>query len=98
MPYKLNKEAGSFEPYFQYGYPDYPDGALRTSAANLARWLAAFMNYGSLEGVRVLERSTVRETRRHQLRTTRAGGRVSCGTAPLRAATSGWVTPAATSA
>jgi CubicO group peptidase (beta-lactamase class C family) len=67
MPYKLNKETGSFEPYFQYGYPDYPDGALRTSAAHLARWLAAFMNYGSFEGVRVLERSTVRETRRHQL-------------------------------
>ena len=67
MPYKLNKETGSFEPYFQYGYPDYPDGALRTSAVHLARWLAAFMNYGSFEGVRVLERSTVRETRRHQL-------------------------------
>jgi CubicO group peptidase (beta-lactamase class C family) len=67
MPYKLNKETGSFEPYFQYGYPDYPDGALRTSAAHLARWLTAFMNFGSFEGVRVLDRTTVRETRRHQL-------------------------------
>ena len=67
MPYKLNKETGSFEPYFQYGYPDYPDGALRTSAAHLARWLGAFMNHGSFDGVRVLERSTVRESRRHQL-------------------------------
>jgi CubicO group peptidase (beta-lactamase class C family) len=67
MPYKLNRETGSFDPYFQYGYPDYPDGALRTSAMHLARWLAAFMNYGAFEGVRVLERSTVREMRRHQL-------------------------------
>ena len=41
MPYKLNKETGSFEPYFQYGYPDYPDGAseraLHTSLGGLRR-------------------------------------------------------------
>jgi CubicO group peptidase (beta-lactamase class C family) len=67
MPYRLNRETDAFEPYFHYGYPDYPDGALRTSAAHLARWLAAFMNFGSFEGVRVLDRSSVRETRRHQL-------------------------------
>jgi CubicO group peptidase (beta-lactamase class C family) len=69
-PYRLDKETGAFEPFFQYGYPDYPDGALRTSAAHLARWLAAFMAFGSLDGVRVLEPDTVREIRHNQLRGT----------------------------
>lgn len=67
MPYRLDKDADTFEPFFQYGYPDYPDGALRTSAVHLARWLAAFMSFGELDGVRVLERSTVREIRRNQI-------------------------------
>ena len=68
MPYKLDRDSGAFVPYFQYGYPDYPDGALRTSAAHLARWLAAFMNHGVFDGVRVLDHTTVREIRRNQLR------------------------------
>ena len=67
MPYHLNRETGAFDPYFQYGYPDYPCGALRTSAVHLARWLGAFMNFGEFDGVRVLDRSTVREIRRNQL-------------------------------
>jgi CubicO group peptidase (beta-lactamase class C family) len=67
MPYKLDRETGDFNPYFQYGYPDYPDGALRTSAIHLARWLGAFMNHGRFEGVRVLDHSTVREIRRNQI-------------------------------
>jgi CubicO group peptidase (beta-lactamase class C family) len=67
MPYKLDRDTGDFDPYFQYGYPDYPDGALRTSAVHLARWLGAFMNHGTFDGVRVLEHSTVREIRRNQL-------------------------------
>jgi CubicO group peptidase (beta-lactamase class C family) len=67
VPYRLDTETGKFRPFFQYGYPDYPDGALRTSASHLARWLAAFMALGALDGVRVLERGTVREIRRNQL-------------------------------
>ena len=67
MPYRLDQQAGTFEPYFQYGYPDYPDGALRTSAVHLARWLGAFMNFGTFDSVRVLNRSTIREIRREQL-------------------------------
>jgi CubicO group peptidase (beta-lactamase class C family) len=67
MPYHLNRDTGAFEPYFQYGYPDYPDGALRTSAVHLARWLGAFMNFGTFDGVRVLDRSTVKEIRRNQI-------------------------------
>jgi CubicO group peptidase (beta-lactamase class C family) len=34
---------------------------------HLARWLGAFMNFGVFDGVRVLERSTIREIRRDQL-------------------------------
>ena len=64
MPYS---DKGTFKPIYQYGYPDYPDGALRTSAVHLARWLGAFMNGGSFQGDRVLAEDTVREIRRNQI-------------------------------
>ncbi len=67
MPYRRNQDTGVFRPFFQYGYPDYPDGALRTSAVHLASWLGAFMNDGKLRGMRVLDRSTVEEIRRNQI-------------------------------
>jgi CubicO group peptidase (beta-lactamase class C family) len=66
MPYDVDAH-GNFIPIFLYGYPDYPDGALRTSSVHLARWLGAFMNYGKFQGVRVLQRSTVKEIRRNQI-------------------------------
>jgi CubicO group peptidase (beta-lactamase class C family) len=65
MPYTASPRG--FEPIFQYGYPDYPDGALRTSAAHLARWLGSFMNFGSFQGARVLDEDTVKEIRRNQV-------------------------------
>jgi CubicO group peptidase (beta-lactamase class C family) len=64
MPYY---DTDGFQPIYQYGYPDYPDGALRTSASHLARWLGAFMNDGAFQGDRVLRRSTVQEIRRNQI-------------------------------
>jgi len=67
MPYHLNKATGGTHPFFQYGYPDYPDGALRTSAVHLARWLGAFIQFGEFRGTRVLEESTVREIRARQV-------------------------------
>jgi CubicO group peptidase (beta-lactamase class C family) len=67
MPYQVDHHTGEATPYFQYGYPDYPDGALRTSALHLAAWLGSFMNHGAFQGVRVLERSTVTEIRRSQI-------------------------------
>jgi CubicO group peptidase (beta-lactamase class C family) len=67
MPYHVDRETRAFIPYFQYGYPDYPDGELRTSAAHLARWLGAFINFGAFQGARVLRRSTVHEIRRGQI-------------------------------
>jgi CubicO group peptidase (beta-lactamase class C family) len=63
MPYRSRL----LDPIFQYGYPDYPDGEVRTSARHLARWLGAFMNLGEFRGVRVLGADTVKEIRRSQI-------------------------------
>jgi CubicO group peptidase (beta-lactamase class C family) len=64
MPYHWKD--GAFVAYGQYGYPDYPDGALRTSALGLAKHLRSFMAFGELDGMRILEEDTVREMRRTQ--------------------------------
>lgn len=42
-----------------YGYPDYPDGQLRTTATDLARFMTMYLQYGSYEGSRVLDSATV---------------------------------------
>jgi CubicO group peptidase (beta-lactamase class C family) len=65
MPYAHTRQG--LKPIYHYGYPDYPDGALRTSAVHLARWLGAFMNLGAFQGARVLRSDTVKEIRRNQL-------------------------------
>jgi CubicO group peptidase (beta-lactamase class C family) len=57
MPYE--SFGGDFYEYGQYGYPDYPNGQLRSSAADLARYLAAYANGGALGAVRILEETTV---------------------------------------
>ncbi len=67
MPYHYNQFTGKLDPYFQYGYPDYPDGAFRTSAVHLATWLGAFMNFGKIRGKQVLSRTSVEEIRRNQI-------------------------------
>jgi CubicO group peptidase (beta-lactamase class C family) len=64
MPYRYR--VGRFVPYGQYGYPDYPDGQLRTSARQLAHHLLAFMGGGEYMGTRVLQSDTVDEMRRVQ--------------------------------
>lgn len=63
MPYNCQE---SFRPYGFYSYPDYPDGLLKTSAPQLARFLAMFIQEGELEGVRILQRKTVQEMCRIQ--------------------------------
>jgi CubicO group peptidase (beta-lactamase class C family) len=64
MPYRWAN--GRYRAYGHYGYPDYPDGALRTSARQLARFLLAFIGDGELDGVRILQSSSVEEIRRRQ--------------------------------
>lgn len=43
----------------QYGYPDYPDGMIRTSPLSLGKFLAAFSAGGIYRGTRILQASTV---------------------------------------
>lgn len=42
-----------------YGYPDYPDGQLRTDAPGLSRFMTALLNHGVLNGARILDSATV---------------------------------------
>jgi CubicO group peptidase (beta-lactamase class C family) len=65
VPYTF--ENGKYQPYHFYGYPTWPDGGLRSSVADLARLLAAVMNGGELDGVRILNKATVEEMLRSQL-------------------------------
>lgn len=67
MPYRYVVTENRYRPYGQYGYPDYPDGQLRTNAQALARFLLAFIRGGELDGVRILQEATVREMRSSQV-------------------------------
>ena len=49
------------------GYPTYPDGLVRTSVPQLARFLAMFSNGGELDGKRILAASTVAEMQKLQV-------------------------------
>jgi len=42
-----------------YGYPDYPDGQLRTNITALARFMTMYMNHGTYNGTQVLASATV---------------------------------------
>lgn len=57
MPYGW--ERGEWSPYGFYGYPDYPDGQLRTSAPQLARVLAMVSAGGVYDGERLLSEASV---------------------------------------
>ena len=66
MPYRWSPGQGRFLAYGHYGYPDYPDGTLRTSSVQLARFLLAHMNGGAFAGGRVLSPVAVDEMHRVQ--------------------------------
>jgi CubicO group peptidase (beta-lactamase class C family) len=53
-------------PLAHYGYPDYPDGLLRSTASDMGRFLAAVTRGGELEGTRILREATVTEMLRPQ--------------------------------
>jgi CubicO group peptidase (beta-lactamase class C family) len=67
MPYRYVVREDRYRAFGQYGYPDYPDGQLRTSVRSLARFLRMFVRGGELDGERLLEPGTVREMRRSQV-------------------------------
>lgn len=55
------------DPVPHYGYPDYPNGQLRSSASDIGAFLAAFANGGiSADGTRILQATTVDEMQRVQ--------------------------------
>ena len=57
MPYHWN--GFRYVPYGHYGYPDYPDGQLRSSTAELSRFLIAMLQGGQIDGVSILDSTTV---------------------------------------
>lgn len=52
--------SGDHRPLCLYGFPNYPDGLLRTSVGQLARFLLAYMNNGTYGDARILAADTVR--------------------------------------
>ena len=56
VPYNYS---GAFIPYGHYGFPVYPAGQLRSNTLQLASFLTAYLQKGELNGVRILESSTV---------------------------------------
>ena len=52
---------GEYVDFGRYGYPDYPDGGLRSSADDIAAWMRMWRGGGELDGVRVIAESTVEE-------------------------------------
>jgi CubicO group peptidase (beta-lactamase class C family) len=52
--------SGDHRPLCLYGFPNYPDGSLRTGVNELARFLLAYVNDGAYGGARVLAADTVR--------------------------------------
>lgn len=67
MPYLMSRNRLGrvrFGAQGHYGFPDYPNGLLRSSVNDLARFLIMLMNDGSVDGVRVLQESTIDLMRR----------------------------------
>ena len=54
---KVDKD--SFVPNCLYSFPNYPDGLIRTSVHQLARFLLAYMQKGSYKGAQILKKETV---------------------------------------
>ena len=51
--------SGNLTEYENYGYADYPSGQLRTTSNNLAKFMSAYMNDGTYNGVRILDSETI---------------------------------------
>jgi CubicO group peptidase (beta-lactamase class C family) len=66
MPYK-GKSAATFAPVGQFEFATYPDGQLRTSVPQMARFLLMFMQFGEYGGTRILPRAAAEEMRRPQI-------------------------------
>jgi CubicO group peptidase (beta-lactamase class C family) len=65
MPY--DGRPGQFVAHGHIGFPTYPDGGLRASVPELARFLAMMIGAGEVDGVRILGEDAVQEMRRLQI-------------------------------
>ena len=65
MPYEYR--GGRYRPYGHYGYPDYPNGLLRSSVRELSRFVAAHLAGGRLDGEIILRPATARAMRTPQI-------------------------------
>jgi len=54
------------EPYGNYTFADYPDGAMRTTANDLSRFLRMFIGRGTLDGNRIISENSVADIARSQ--------------------------------
>ncbi|HRF75268.1 MAG TPA: serine hydrolase [Chitinophagales bacterium] len=59
--------SGSYYDYGLYGYPDYPDGQLRTTSLSLAKFLWMNMYNGNFNGVQLLQPETIELIRASQI-------------------------------
>ena len=57
---------GQSVPMLPYSSTTYPDGGLRTSVADLAKFFVAMMNDGEFRGVRILDATSAAEMQRFQ--------------------------------
>jgi CubicO group peptidase (beta-lactamase class C family) len=60
-PYSYS--GGDYQDEGLYGYPDYPDGQLRTTALSLAKFLWMNMNHGLFDGTQVMDSTTIADMR-----------------------------------
>jgi hypothetical protein len=65
MPYD-GHTSGTFTPHGHNGFPTYPDGLLRTSVPQQARFLAMFSSFGKYDHGQLLASATVTDMRRVQ--------------------------------
>ncbi len=71
LPYRWTGSA--YETRGHYGYPDYPNGQLRTTVTDLANVLRMVIGDGRLAGARILEAASVAELSRRQIPSIDAG-------------------------
>lgn len=56
---RITVEADGYVPMCLYSFPNYPDGLVRTSVEDFARFLSAYLNGGVYDGNRILKAETV---------------------------------------
>lgn len=65
MPYALHN--GEYEAIGHYTFPDYPNGGLRSTAADMFKFLAAFIQEGKSHGYRLLKKETINKMMKAQI-------------------------------